>query len=41
MANPTSVRVTGRQIAMRVEGVTNTSWRVGVPRLDVVLGGKR
>ena len=41
MANPTSVRVTGRQIAVRIEGVTNTSWRVGIPRLDVVLGGKR
>jgi len=41
MANPTSVRVTGRQIAVRIEGVTNTSWRVGVIRLDAVLGGKR
>ena len=41
MANPTSVRVTGRQIAVRIEGVTNTNWRVGVIRLDAVLGGKR
>lgn len=41
MGNPTSVRVTGRQIAVRIEGVTNTSWRVGVPRLDITLGGKR
>jgi hypothetical protein len=41
MANPTPVRVTGRQLAVRIEGVTNTSWRVGVPRLNVVLGGKR
>jgi hypothetical protein len=41
MANPTPVRVTGRQLALRIEGVTNTSWRVGVPRLNVVLGGKR
>jgi hypothetical protein len=41
MANPTPVRVTGRQIAVRIEGVTNTSWRVGVPRLNAVLGGKR
>lgn len=41
MANPTSVRLTGRQIAVRIEGVTNTNWRVGVPRLDVILGGKR
>jgi hypothetical protein len=41
MANPTPVRITGRQIALRIEGVTNTSWRVGVPRLNVVIGGKR
>lgn len=41
MANPTSVRFTGRQVAMRVEGVRNTDWRVGVPRLDVETGGLR
>ena len=41
MANPTSVRVTGRQIAVKIEGVTNSNWRVGVIRLDAVLGGKR
>jgi hypothetical protein len=41
MANPTSVRLTGRQIAVRFEGVANADWRIGLPRLDVVLGGKR
>jgi hypothetical protein len=39
--NPTSVRVTGRQIAMRIEGARNTGWRFGIPRFDVVVGGKR
>jgi hypothetical protein len=38
----TPVRFTGRQIAMRVTGVTpNTDWRVGVMRLDASQGGER
>lgn len=41
MANPTSVRFTGRQIAMRVEGVASSDWRVGIPRLRVFTGGYR
>lgn len=41
MANPTSIRFTGRQVSMRVEGVENADWRVGVPRLDVEPGGLR
>jgi hypothetical protein len=41
MNSPTSVRLTGRQIAVKVEGARNAEWRVGIPRLDVVLGGKR
>lgn len=41
MANPTSIRFTGRQIAMRIEGVAGKDWRVGVPRLDVEPGGLR
>jgi hypothetical protein len=41
MANPTDVRFTGRQVAMRVTGAANTSWRVGIPRLDVKAGGLR
>lgn len=41
MANPTNVRFTGRQVAMRVTGEMNTSWRWGVPRLDAVPGGRR
>lgn len=40
MANPTSVRFTGRQIRMRVNG-TATDWRVGLGRLDMKPGGLR
>ena len=41
MSNPTSVRFTGRQFRMRIEGVTNTDWRVGTNRLEVKAGGRR
>ena len=41
MSNPTSVRFTGRQIRMRIEGVTSSDWRLGVNRLEVKAGGKR
>jgi hypothetical protein len=41
MGNPTNVRFSGRQIAMRVTGDINTSWRWGVPRIDAVPGGRR
>lgn len=41
MHNPTSVRFTGRQAAMRVTGAELTDWRFGVPRLDVRAGGRR
>lgn len=41
MANPTPVRFSGRQVRMRVEGVNNVDWRVGIMRLDVRPGGER
>ena len=41
MANPTSTRFTGRQIAMRVTGDDNTNWRWGAPRIDARTGGAR
>lgn len=41
MANPTNVRFTGRQVAMRVTGDLNTDWRWGVPRLEATPGGRR
>ncbi len=40
-SNPTSVRFSGRQLRMRVEGNNNVDWRVGVMRLDIRAGGKR
>jgi hypothetical protein len=41
MANPTSVRFSGRQARMRVEGARLADWRVGVMRVEAVTGGKR
>ena len=40
LSNPTSVRVSGRQVALRVEQA-EPNWRVGVIRLDVVPQGRR
>ena len=41
MSLPTSMRFTGRQIRLRIDGVALGDWRVGVNRLDVVAGGRR
>ena len=41
MSNPTAIRVTARQIKMKIEQVVPTSWRVGVTRVDAVPGGRR
>lgn len=41
MANPTSVRFTGRQIRMRIEGAKLAAWRAGTMRIDAVPRGKR
>ena len=41
MAAPTSVRFSGRQVQMRIEGAQLADWRVGVMRLDLVAGGRR
>ena len=40
-SNPTSVRFSGRQIRMRVEGDKLAAWRVGTMRLDMKAGGRR
>lgn len=40
MNNPTSVRVTARQMRLRAEQV-DTGWRLGTPRLEVKAGGRR
>ncbi len=41
MASPTSVRISGRQVAAKIEGVKLTDWRVGVIRFDGKLGSIR
>ncbi|MDF3607549.1 hypothetical protein PE067_16195 [Paracoccus sp. DMF-8] len=41
MGEPTNVRFTGRQFKMRVEGLNEDDWRVGVMRLDVRQRGMR
>lgn len=41
MANPTSVRFSGRQLRMRVDANVADDWRVGIMRLDLRAGGKR
>ena len=40
-ANPTSVRFSGRQLRMRVEGQRSTQWKVGNMRIDANAGGRR
>lgn len=39
--NPTSIRFAARQARIIVEGVAAASWRWGVPRVDVIEGGRR
>jgi len=41
MANPTSVRFTGREVSMKVTSARPGTWRVGTMRLDVVPGSQR
>ena len=41
MSNPTSMRFTGRQVRLRVEGARYADWRVGINRIDVTQGGRR
>lgn len=41
LTSKTDVRFTARQAKVRYTGATLSDWRVGVPRLEVVGGGKR
>ena len=41
MSNPVSLRFTGRQVRIRIEGVNADDWRVGINRLEVKQGGRR
>jgi hypothetical protein len=38
---PTSVRITGRQIRLKIQGKRLADWRVGTNRIEVKAGGKR
>jgi hypothetical protein len=40
-ANPTDTRFSGRLVKMKVTGAVLADWRIGVMKLDAVLGGKR
>jgi hypothetical protein len=40
-ANPTDVRFTGRQFRMRINGSELNNWRFGIPRLNIISGGRR
>lgn len=40
-ADPTSVRFSGRQVRMKVEGQTLANWKVGSMRIDAKAGGRR
>jgi hypothetical protein len=39
--NPTSVRMTGRQVRVRIDGDAEANWRVGDVRLRISGGGRR
>jgi hypothetical protein len=41
MTNPTSIRLSGRQVAVKIQGNTLSDWRVGQIRFDAKLGGLR
>lgn len=41
LTSPTSVRLTARQVRLRLTEVVATAWRVGVVRLGGVMGGRR
>jgi hypothetical protein len=41
LANPTSIRLQGRQMKVRVNSNNNVDWRVGVFRFDAQAGSKR
>jgi len=38
---PTSVRFTGRQVRLRIEGNSIEDWRVGTMRINAESGGRR
>lgn len=40
-ANPTAVRLTARQVRLKATEAAASAWRLGVPRLGVIPGGRR
>lgn len=40
-ANPTSVRLTARQVRLKVTESAASAWRLGIPRLGVIPAGRR
>lgn len=41
LSNPTSIRLQGRQVKVRVTSNNNTDWRVGIMRFDAQPGSRR
>jgi hypothetical protein len=41
LASPTSVRLTARQVRLRISEAASAAWRVGTVRLGVIPGGRR
>ena len=41
LSSPTSVRFSGRQVRMRVDGVRLADWRLGTCRIEAKAGGRR
>ena len=41
MSNPVSLRLTGRQVRLRIDTFVPGDWRVGINRVEIVTGGRR
>ena len=41
MSNPVSLRISGRQLRLRIDTATSGDWRVGINRVEVKSGGRR
>jgi len=41
MSNPTDLRISGRQIKIKLQSSDSNDWRIGVNRLNITQGGKR
>jgi len=41
MSNPVSLRISGRQLRLRIDTAISGDWRVGINRVEVKSGGRR